>query len=180
MAMRKMRMGSGGLICVATALLFAGGFLLSRASDAAKQAAPAGVNLYQDVMSHEGSLTWVTGSSDNYPDDACGYLDACSASGAPKVYVLPVATIDGHRVGRAVYLVKTKDPKGPAVVFEHQTSGQTYFFRVAPDGSILHTAYLERGNVWLLIANSLGQPVFNKDAPDWHAALTKTGGKAGQ
>jgi hypothetical protein len=97
--------------------------------------------------------------------------------------VLPSATIDGHRVGRAVYLVKVKDPKQPeAVVFEHQSASQVYFFRVGPDGNIMKTAFFENRSGWLLIANQLGQSVFNKDVADWHASLAKAagGGKSGQ
>jgi hypothetical protein len=148
---------------------------------AANQPAPGGVNLYQDVMSHKSNVKWLDAPATNYPDDACNYLKACSAAGAPKVFLLPVATVDGRRAARAVYLIKVKDPKQPeAVVFEHQTADEIYFFRVGPDGAILYTAYLERGKPWLLIANQLGQSVFNKDAADWHAALSKASGKPGQ
>jgi hypothetical protein len=152
--------------------------LLLNSGVAARQAAPAG-NLYQDVISHQASINWQPSPADNYPDDACNQMDACSADGSkPKVFVLPFATIDGHRTARGVYLVKIKDPKQPtAVVFEHQTASETYFFRLASDGSLMKTAYLARGGSWLLIANSKGQPVLNKDAPDWHAALSKAGAK---
>jgi hypothetical protein len=152
---------------------------LNVAGTAAKQAAPAGVNLFQDVMTHQASLQWQNSPSANYPDDACGYLDACSADRSPaKYYALPVGTIDGRRIARAVYLVKVKDPKQPtAVVFEHQSASQTYFFRVAPDGSLMHVVYLDRSGTWLLVANSTGEPVFAKDAADWHAALAKPAAK---
>lgn len=155
---------------------------LNSATVSARQAAPANVNLYQEVMNHKAAINWQNSPADNYPDDACNYLDACSADrSAPKVFVLPVTTVDGRRVARAVYLVKIKDPKQQeAVVFEHQSTRETYFFRLAPDGSISHTAYLENGKAWLLIANQLGQPIFNKDVADWRAALAKVGGKAGQ
>jgi hypothetical protein len=147
---------------------------------AGNQAAPAGINLYQDVASHQASIKWSPSPADNYPSDACGYLDACSADGsAPKQFALPLATVDGRRVARAVYIVKVKDPKQPqAIVFEHQSASQTYFFRLAPDGTILKSAYLERGGNWLLIANQLGQPILNKDAADWHAALAKAAAPA--
>lgn len=170
-------------VCVVAVMACAGAaFLLSGGSVAAKSPAPAGVNLYQDVMAHQASLKWVSAPADNYPDDVCNYLHACSSDGsAPRAVVLPVTTIGGHRTARAVYLVKIKDPKQPeAVVFEHQTAGQTYFFRVGPDGNIMYTAYYESGRSWLLIANQLGQPVFDKDAPDWQAALSKPTGREGQ
>jgi hypothetical protein len=174
--------GRSTLIFLLAFALLSGVAFLTGASMAANQAAPANVNLYQEVMAHKAGINWQNSPGDNYPDDACTRIAACSADrSAPKVFVLPVTTIDGRRTARAVYLVKTKDPKEPeTVVFEHQNASQTYFFRLAPDGSILHTAYLESGKPWLPIANQLGQPIFNKDAPDWHAALAKVGAKAGR
>lgn len=165
-------------VCVAAVLAFAGAAFLSSGASA-KSPAPASVNLYQEVMAHKAGLKWVNAPADNYPDDVCNYLHACSSDGsAPKLAVLPVAEVGGRRTARAVYLVKIKDPKEPeAVVFEHQNAEQTYFFRIAPDGSILYSAYLEPGKSWLLIANQLGQPVFDKDVPDWQAALSKAGGR---
>lgn len=178
MAAMRARKVNTLLVVVAVAAL---GFLLNIRRAAANQPAPGGINLYQDVMSHKSNVKWLDAPATNYPDDACYYMKACSAAGAPKVFLLPVATVDGRRAARAVYLVKVKDPKQPeAVVFEHQTADQTYFFRIGPDGAILYTVYLERGKPWLLIANQLGQSVFNKDAADWHAALSKDSGKPGQ
>jgi hypothetical protein len=161
--------------CAAAAAVLASGCLLLVNTAADANQAPAGINLFQDVESHKGALNWIAAPAENYPDEACSVLDACSSDGSkPKVHVLAMATIDGKRVGRAVYLVKQKDPKNPeAVVFEHQTAGQTYFFRVGPDGSVTKTAMLQRGSSWLLVANSLGAPVFAKDAGDWHADLAK-------
>ena len=163
-------------LSVGVALFFLG------TANASKQAPPAGVNLYQDVMSHAAAVKWAPAPADYYPDDACRYLDACATGGsAPQHFALPVATIDGHKIARAVYLVKIKDPKNPdaqAVVFEHQSSSQTYFFRLAGNGSIFKSVYFERGGSWLLIANQLGQPVFNKDVADWHAALAKAAAPA--
>lgn len=159
------------------------GFLLTSASTTASPSAPAGTNLYQDVMSHKASIKWQDAPTQNYPDDACNYLKACSADGsAPKVFVLPITTVNGRRTARAVYLVKiSKDPKQPeAVVFEHQTTDQTYFIRVGPDGKIMYVTYLEPGKAWLFIANSLGQSVLDKDAPDWHTALAKAADKPGE
>ncbi|HEY6465818.1 MAG TPA: hypothetical protein VIY69_07495 [Candidatus Acidoferrales bacterium] len=170
-------------VCVIAAIACAGAaFLASGGSVAAKPPAPAGVNLYQEVIAHQASIKWVNAPPDAYPDDVCNYLHACSSDGsAPKAFILPVATLGGRRTARAVFLVKIKDPKEPeAVVFEHQTADQTYFFRVGPDGNITYTAYLEPGRSWLLIANQLGQPLFDKDAPDWHAALSKPAGRAGE
>ena len=167
------------------ALLAAGAALVLGFAGAsgAKQAGSSSVNLYQDVMSHKASMSWKPAPAINYPDDACSVIDSCSSDGsAPKVFVLPSATVDGRRVGRAVYLVKIKDPKDPkqteAVVFEHQTVSQTYFFRVGPDGTIQHTVYLESGKPWMPIPNTLGQSVYGKDISAWHDALTKPAGAA--
>ena len=169
-------------LSIVAGVTFAGVSFFSAHITAAKQPAPPSVNLYQDVMAHKASLRWANAPAANYPDDACNYLHACSSDGsAPKVFVLPIATIGGRRTARAVYLVKVRDPKEPeAVIFEHQTADQTYFFRIGPDGSIVYSAYLEPGRSWLLIANQLGQPVFDKDASDWHAALSKEIAKAGE
>jgi hypothetical protein len=175
-AMAKMLFNKNGLALFASLTFVALCFFLNDASVAANQPAPA-VNLYQDVMSHKASINWQNAPAENYPDDACSVIDACSADrSAPKVFVLPSATIDGHRVGRAVYLVKVKGSE--ALVFEHQSSSTVYFFRVGPDGNIMKTAYFERGGNWLLIANQLGQPIYNKDAVDWQAALDKTASSA--
>ncbi len=180
--MRRLRV-CARIASFAMVAMAAVGLLMNAASTPARQPAPAATNLYQDVMSHKASINWQDAPAQNYPDDACNYLKACSVDGsAPKVFVLPIATVSGRRTARAVYLVKiSKDAKqAEAVVFEHQTADQTYFFRVAPDGSIMYTAYLEPGKAWLFIANQLGQPIFNKDAADWHAALSKAAGKSGE
>lgn len=178
----KMNRGSFALAFLSAVALILAGILLNDGTAAAKQASAANFNLYQEVMSHKAGINWQNAPDANYPYDACNYLAACSADrSAPKVFVLPVTAINGRRTARAVYLVKIKDPKEPeAVVFEHQSASETYFFRLAPDGSISRTAYLASGKPWLLIANQLGQPIFNKDAADWHAALAKVGAKAGQ
>ena len=137
------------------------------------------VNLYQDAMSHKSMIS-KDAPLTTYSDSMCKQIDACSADGsAPKVAYLPPATIDGHKVGRAVYIVKTSNPKEPeTVVYEHQTPTTFYFFRLAPDGSIVHVAYGELGQQWVPMANSLGKPVLDKDAPDWHAAYAKAAGSA--
>ncbi|MGH9575080.1 MAG: hypothetical protein ACRD40_16310 [Candidatus Acidiferrales bacterium] len=180
--MRSVRVCSNtALVAVAAMAVFS--LFLSTGSKAAEPPAPAGTNLYQDVMSHKASIKWQDAPGQNYPDDACSYLKACSADGrAPKVFVLPVGTVNGRRTARAVYLVKiSKDPKQPeAVVFEHQTTDQIYFIRVGPDGKIMYVTYLEPGKAWLFIANQLGQSVLDKDAADWHAALSQVAGKPGE
>jgi hypothetical protein len=163
---------------VLAAALVALCLFVNNKATAAQPPAP-GTNLYQDVMSHKADIPWRDAPATNYPDDACSLINACPASGAaPKVFILPVATIGGHRTARAVYLVKINDSKQPeAVVFEHQTAIDTYFFRVAPDGSVSSVAYLTSGSNWLPIPpeNGLASSTFQKDVPEWHAALEKGG-----
>jgi hypothetical protein len=132
------------------------------------------VNLYQDAMAHKSMITKPAPAL-TYSDSMCKQIDACSADGTPpKFGALPAATIDGRKVGRAVYIVKTNNPKEPeTVVYEHQTPTTFYFFRLAPDGSIVHVAYGELGQQWVPMANALGKPVLDKDAADWHAAYAK-------
>jgi len=175
--MRTKRFSKCVSALISTAALIALCFLLSNKPAVAQPPAP-GPNLYQDVMSHKGDIAWRDAPATNYPDDACNLINACPASGAPKVFILPTTVIGGHRTARAVYLVRTSDPKQPdAVVFEHQTASDTYFFCVAPDGSVSSVAYLSSGSNWLPIPpeNGLASSTFQKDAPDWHAALTKGG-----
>ena len=93
------------------------------------------VNLYQEVVSHQGAITWATASAPTIPDDVCRIFKTCS-NGAAKVFVMPAATIDGTRTGRALFLVPTKDAQHPDVVLEHQTTSAAYFFLLAQDGSL--------------------------------------------
>jgi hypothetical protein len=141
---------------------------------ASRTAVAQAVNLYQDALDHKALITKAA-PPQNYSDSMCKLIDSCSGDGsAPKYGALPPATIDGHKVGRAVYLVKTTNPKEPeTVVFEHQTPTTFYFFRLAPDGTILHTAYGETGQQWVPLANALGKPIFDKDIADWHTAFNK-------
>jgi hypothetical protein len=173
--MERLRLNKNLLSFAAAAASIAAGVFFTGAPARARQA--GGVNLFQDVMSHKATISWQSAPATNYPQDACDVISACSSDGsAPKVLVIPTATVDGRKVARAVYLVKVKDAKNPeAVVFEHQTASSTYFFRVAPDGSIAAIAYLTRGANWLPVASGNGQAVatFQKDAADWHAQLAK-------
>src|ERR1700722_7601067 len=143
----------------------------------AKPPAPASggaVNLYQDVVSHQGAITWTTASAPTVPDEVCKIFKSCS-NGAAKVFVMPATTIDGTRTGRALFLVPTKDAQHPDVVIEHQTTSSAYFFLVAQDGSVKSTAYLESGKPWYNIANELGQSKFDRDKKDWHDWASKLG-----
>jgi hypothetical protein len=145
----------------------------------AKPAAPASggpVNLYQDVVAHQGAITWTTASAPTVPDDVCKIFKSCS-SGAAKVFVMPATTIDGTRTGRALFLVPTKDAQHPDMVLEHQTTSSVYFFLLAQDGSLKTTAYYEAGKPWYNIANELGESKFERDKKDWHDWASKLGAK---
>lgn len=142
-----------------------------------KSAAPGGsYNLYQEIVGHEGAIAWMTASAPSVPDDVCNIFKTCSR-GAAKAFVLPAATIDGARTGRALFLVPTKDAQHPDVVLEHQTTSDAYFFLLAHDGNLNSTAYLESGKPWYNIANELGQSKFDRDKKDWHEWVSKLGAK---
>jgi len=141
----------------------------------AKPTAPASggpVNLYQDVVSHQGGITWVAASAPTIPDDVCKIFKSCS-NGAAKAFVMPAATLGGVKTGRALFLVPTKDAQHPDVVLEDQTTSSAYFFLLGQDGSLNSTAYLEAGKPWYHIANSLAQNKFDRDIKDWHDWASK-------
>jgi len=135
----------------------------------AAQGKPSG-SFLKDVMAHQAEIQWITYKTPTLPDDVCTLLSACG--GAPaKVAALPVATIHGRKTGRALFLTEVK--KQPAIVLEHQTLTETYFFLLAPDGSLQKAAYFEPGKSYLVIANSLAQPTFQADMKDWQAWVAK-------
>lgn len=142
----------------------------------AKPAAPAGnYNLYQEIVAHQGAITW-TASAPAIPSEVCSIFKTCNGA-TPKAFILPAATIDGTKTGRAMFLVPTKDAQHPDVVLLHQTTSIAYFFLVGQDGSLSSTAYLESGKPWYHIANELGQSKFDRDKKDWHDWVSKLGAK---
>jgi hypothetical protein len=146
----------------------------------AKPASPAGgpINIYKDVMDHKAQIQWRPAPLLGIPSDVCQLFRVCEDKGAPKLTMLPRLTEGGQPIGRGLFLTGSKDPKNPdAVVVEHQTVSELYFFLVAPDGSLQKAAYLQQGSTqWLPIASSLAKPVFEKDAKDWHDWIMKLGG----
>lgn len=130
-------------------------------------------NFVKQVLDHQAAVTWITYKTPTLPDEVCTLLSVCSGPAA-KVAALPPATIGGRKVGRALFLTQMKNQ--PAIVLEHQVPGhEVYFFLLAPDGSLKQTAYLEEGKSFIVIANSLAQPVFNADMKDWSAWADKLG-----
>jgi hypothetical protein len=138
----------------------------------AGQAKPSG-NFVKDVMSHQGDIQWITYKTPTLPDDVCTLLSACTGPAA-KVAALPPATIRGRKVGRALFLTEVK--KQPTIILEHQIpNSEVYFFQLGPDGSLQKTAYYEQGKTFLVIANSLAQPIFQADMKDWQTWVAKPG-----
>ena len=136
----------------------------------AGQPAPSG-NFVKDVMDHKSEIQWITYKTPTLPDDVCTILSACTGPAA-KVAALPPATIHGRKVGRALFLTEVK--KQPTIILEHQIpNSEAYFFQLGPDGSLQKTAYLEQGKTFLIIANSLAQPIFQADMKDWQAWVAK-------
>jgi hypothetical protein len=145
-------------------------FLLLVFSVQLAQSQPAG-NFVKDVMDHKGDIQWITYKTPTLPDDVCTLLSACTGAAA-KVAALPPATIHGRKVGRALFLTEVK--KQQTIILEHQVPGsEVYFFQLGPDGSLQKTAYLETGKTFLIIANSLAQPIFQADMKDWQAWVAK-------
>jgi len=71
-------------------------------------------------------------------------------------------------------LFLTEVKKQQTIILEHQVPGsEVYFFQLGPDGSLQKTAYLETGKTFLVIANSLAQPIFQADMKDWQAWVAK-------
>jgi hypothetical protein len=152
-------------------LLFAAIFFLVLAFSFQLGAQSKPGNFVKDVMDHKGTIQWITYKTPALPDDVCTFLSACT--GAPaKVAALPPATIRGRKVGRALFLTEAK--KQPAIVLVHQVPGSEYYaFLLGPDASLQKTVYLQQGQPFLVIANSLAQPIFQADMKDWQAWVAK-------
>jgi len=144
--------------------------LLASSAYMAAQSKPSG-NFVKDVMDHKGEIQWITYKTPTLPDDVCTMLSTCTGPAA-KVAALPPATIRGRKVGRALFLTEVK--KQPAIILEHQIpNSAVYFFQLGSDGSLQKTAYLEEGKSFIVIANSLAQPIFQADMKDWQAWVAK-------
>ena len=144
-----------------------------------KPASPASgpTNIFKEVLDHKAQIQWKPAPPPAIPSDVCQLFKVCQDKGAPKLATLPRATEGGQPVGRGLFLSGTKDPKNPdAVILEHQTVSELYFFLVSPDGSLQKVAYLQQGSTqWLPIATSLARPVFEKDNSAWHDWIIKMG-----
>lgn len=159
-------------------LLFVFSIVSAMAGQAKPGTAAASGNFFQEVMDHKAQIPWRPAPLLGIPADVCQLFRVCEDKGAPKLATLPRVTEGGQPVGRGLFLSGSKDPKNPeAVILEHQTVSELYFFLVAADGSLQKVAYLQQGSTqWLPIASSLAKPVFEKDKNDWHDWLTKLSG----
>src|SRR6266852_3181284 len=136
------------------------------------------VNLYKEVIAHKGLIKWRSAPPPGIPTDGCVVFKACANDKTgPKLVTLPPATEAGQPVGRGLLLSTSQDSQHPdAVILEHQTVSELYFFLLSPDGTLARTAYAQQGSKsWTTVANALAQPVFDKDLKDWLDWETKLG-----
>jgi hypothetical protein len=151
------------------------------AGQAKANPAPAGnqpANLYKDVLDHKAGIKWRPAPPPGIPTDVCVIFKACTNDKtAPRLATLPSATESGQPVGRGLLLSTTQDSQHPdAVILEHQTVSELYFFMLSPDGNLARTAYAQQGSKsWTTVANALAQPVFDKDRKDWLDWVAKLG-----
>ena len=135
-------------------------------------------NLYKEVIAHKSAIKWRAAPPPGIPTDVCVIFKACANDKTgPKLATLPPATEAGQPVGRGLLLSTSQDSQHPdAVILEHQTVSELYFFLLSPDGTLARTAYAQQGSKsWTTIANALAQPVFDKDLKEWLDWVSKVG-----
>ena len=126
------------------------------------QSAPGGqYNLFKEVIAKRDTIVWKNAPEDLIPAPVCTMLMVCAGS-PDKFIATPATTEKGQKVARGLFLTKTQDKHSDAVMLLDQ-SLDLYFFLVSPDGNLQKAAYRESGKSWLIIANSLAQPIFDKD-----------------
>jgi hypothetical protein len=131
-------------------------------------------DLYKEVTAGKTKIVWKAAPANAIPEAVCSLLGVCG--GETKLIVLPVATEGGQRVGRGLFLTQTTGTKkSDAVLLERQTPTEIYFLLVSPNGGLDKAAYRELGKGWLVIANALARPTFNKEKQIWHEHLAKLG-----
>jgi hypothetical protein len=159
---------------VVPAIIFLAGQAKANPSPSGNQQA----NLYKEVIAHKGLIKWRPAPPPGLPTDVCLIFKACANDKTgPKLVTLPPATEAGQPVGRGLLLSTSQDTQHPdAVILEHQTVSELYFFLVSPDGALAKTAYAQQGSKsWTPVANALAQPVFDKDLKDWMDWVSKLG-----
>jgi hypothetical protein len=159
---------------VASSMMFLAGQAKANPSPSANQQA----NLYKGVIAHKGLIKWRPAPPPGIPTDVCVIFKACASDKTgPKLFTLPPSTDAGQPVGRGMLLTTSQDSQHPdAVILEHQTVSELYFFLLSPEGALARTAYAQQGSKsWTTVANALAQPVFDKDLKDWLDWETKLG-----
>jgi hypothetical protein len=148
----------------------------------AGQAKPASApsqsaNLFKEVLNHKGQIQWKSAPPPGIPTQVCLMLKVCQGKEAAKFVALPRSTEGGQPVGRGLYLSGTGDPKNPdAVLLEHETMSEIYFFLLSPDGNLAKTAFIQRGgSSWMSLASLLAKPAFEKDQKAWLDSVMKIG-----
>lgn len=139
----------------------------------AGQARPS--NLFKEVVDRKARIIWRNAPQNAIPADVCTLLQACA--GAPdKRIALPSVTEAGKLVARGLYLSRSSDAKkADMVVLARQTPTDFYYFALAPDGTLLKTAYWTAGKPWIQMGNALARPTFDKDKQVWLDHLAKMG-----
>jgi len=159
---------------VASSMMFLAGQAKANPSPSGSEQA----NLYKQVIAHKGLIKWRPAPPPGLPTDVCVIFKACANDRTgPKLFTLPPSTEAGQPVGRGMLLTTSQDPQHPdAVILEHQTVSELYFFLLSPEGTLARTAYAQQGSrSWTTVANALAQPVFDKDLKDWLDWETKLG-----
>jgi len=139
----------------------------------AGQARPS--NLFKEVVDRKARIVWRNAPQNAIPADVCMLLQTCA--GAPdKLIALPAVTEAGKRVARGLFLSRSNDAsKADMVILGRQTPTDYYFFALAPDGTLLKTAYWTTGKLWIQMGNALARPTFEKDKQIWLDHLAKMG-----
>jgi hypothetical protein len=131
-------------------------------------------DLYKEVIAGKNKIVWRKAPANAIPDDVCALLQVCG--GETKLIALPPATEGGQKIGRGMFLTETRGAKhSDAVLLERQTIGEIYFLQLSPSGGLQKAAYRELGKQWVVIANSLARPTYNKERQIWHEHLVKIG-----
>jgi hypothetical protein len=160
---RFCRVNLVGFVCLA----------MAGALSLAGQATPA--NLFKEVVDRKAKIVWANAPQNAIPMDVCTMLQVCA--GAPdKLITTPPVTEAGKRVARGLFLSRSNDArKAEMVILARQTPSDYYFFVLAPDGTLLKTAYWATGKPWIQMGNALARPTFEKDKQIWLDRMAKLG-----
>jgi len=140
----------------------------------AKPGASGTFNLAKEVSDKKGAIVWKDAPADAMPREVCTILAACGAQN--KLIALPPATEGGQKVGRGMFLSKSRDGKSDLIILLRQTYNDKYFYLLGPDGNVQKAAFIQLGaKSWSPIAVALVQPTFDKEKKVWHDHVLKLG-----